>query len=208
MSAIHRPGPSSVNPQRSWRPKQHGMALITSVMLLVVVSLLALSMFKSFGLQEKLAGNTLEKQRSFQAAQSALQYGEWALEKGLASGTGVPCTASVNGNTIENLKVCNSELANPTTVSSWDAAGMTYTPAGMDASGGGGLTTSTTATANDITYTMAPSVYINYLGAKSDGTVLYQVTAIGFGGSGANSASVVQSVYTAHSPLTKDLTQE
>ena len=74
---------SPVRTPRSFRlpVRQRGIALITSVMLLVVITLLAVSMFKGFGIQEKLAGNTLEKQRSFQAAQSVLQFGEWRSEE-------------------------------------------------------------------------------------------------------------------------------
>ena len=36
-------------------------------------------MFRSFGMQEKIAGNMREKQRALQAAVSAEQYAEWWL---------------------------------------------------------------------------------------------------------------------------------
>ena len=44
--------------------RQRGMVLVTSLLLLVVVTLLAVSMFRSFGLDEKIAGNLREKQRA------------------------------------------------------------------------------------------------------------------------------------------------
>ena len=69
--------------------KQGGFALMTSLLILIIMTLLALSMFRSVGLQEKIAGNTREKQRSLQAAESALQYGEWWLSQGNGS-TGNP----------------------------------------------------------------------------------------------------------------------
>lgn len=61
---------------------QRGMALITSLLLLVVMTILALSMFRSYGMQEKIAGNVREKQRALNAAVSAQQYAEWALTNG------------------------------------------------------------------------------------------------------------------------------
>ena len=45
---------------RSAQARQRGVALVTSLLLLVIITILALSMFRSFGTQEKIAGN-LEK---------------------------------------------------------------------------------------------------------------------------------------------------
>lgn len=71
--------------------RQRGIALITCLLLLVMLTLLAISMFRGYGLQQKLAGNTREKQRAFEAAESALQYGEYWLPVG-TPGSGSPCT--------------------------------------------------------------------------------------------------------------------
>jgi len=181
--------------------RQQGVALITSVMLLVLVTLLAISMFKSLGVQERLAGNTLEKQRSFQAAQSALQYGEWWLSRNMGTGTGTLCTGgAVNGNTLSNMRVCSSALASPALTSSW-VNFIEYTPDGMDVTGGGGLTS--TGTAGDIKYAAKPGLYISYMGMGSDGlSAMYEVNAIGYGGTETSSASVVQSVYAIKSKST------
>jgi len=43
------------------RSPQRGMVLITALLLLIVVTILAVGMFRSFGLDEKIAGNTREK---------------------------------------------------------------------------------------------------------------------------------------------------
>ena len=65
--------------RHSPRSNQHGVVLVTSLLLLLVVTIMALSMFRSFGIQEKIAGNVREKQRAVQAAVSAQQYAEWWL---------------------------------------------------------------------------------------------------------------------------------
>ena len=60
---------------------QRGMALITAMLLLIVVTIMALSMFRSYGVEERLAGNTRDKQRAINAAVSAQQYAEsWLAE--------------------------------------------------------------------------------------------------------------------------------
>ena len=41
-------------------PKERGMVLVTSLLLLLVVTILAISMFRSFGVDEKIAGNIEE----------------------------------------------------------------------------------------------------------------------------------------------------
>jgi len=38
-----------------------GVALISSLLLLLIITILALSMFRSFGTQERIAGNLREK---------------------------------------------------------------------------------------------------------------------------------------------------
>ena len=159
--------------------------------MLVIMTLLALSMFRSFGLQEKIAGNTLEKQRSLQSAESALQYGEWWLGQGNGS-TGANCTTVYSANTVANMKTCSNALANPTTLP-WSARGD-YLPPNMTVASGGGVV-STGPNAGDINYYAKPSLYISYLGLDPTGkSMLYQVTGAGYGGS-ANGASVVRSTY-------------
>ena len=58
---------------------QKGMALVTGMLLLVVVTILAMSMFRGYGTQQKIAGNVREKNRAVSAAVSAQQYAEYWL---------------------------------------------------------------------------------------------------------------------------------
>ena len=63
----------------SARANQRGLVLVSSLLLLLVVTILALAMFRSMGLAEKISGNVREKQRAVHAAMVAEQYAEWWL---------------------------------------------------------------------------------------------------------------------------------
>ena len=52
------------------------MVLITTILLLVVVTLLALAMLRGVGLETRIAGNVMDKQRALQAATSSEDYAE------------------------------------------------------------------------------------------------------------------------------------
>ena len=88
---------------------QRGMVLITSLLLLVVVTIIALSMFRSFGIQEKIAGNMREKQRALQAAVSAQQYAENWLSSNATAAT-VPCSNLLSAN-IGQGQICSNKLS-------------------------------------------------------------------------------------------------
>lgn len=183
---------------------QRGIALITSLLMLVILTLLALSMFRSLGLQEKIAGNTREKQRSMQAAQSALQYAEWWLNwfpnqpgnsiNALTAGASTTCLAAgshYNANLVSNMTVCTSPLpATATTSLPWSGVGVgDYTPPGMQQAAGGGIVSAT----GDIYYSSLPSLYIQYLTTNGNSR-LFLITAVGYGGS-TSGATVLQSTY-------------
>ncbi|MDE1922260.1 MAG: pilus assembly protein PilX [Gammaproteobacteria bacterium] len=163
---------------------QRGMVLITSLLLLIVVTILALGMFRSFGLDEKIAGNVRDKALALHAAESAEQYAEWWLQSGTAP-SATNCTAVVASNPGQ---VCTNALSNPT-VLPW-AAGVTYTPNAL------GLSNPSTQAQQ------APMFYIRDLGTPSFSTgltgELYQIDAVGFGGS-ANTTAVVESTYLVQS---------
>jgi len=71
------------------------MVLVTALLMLVVVTILGLAMFRSFGLDEKIAGNLREKQRALSAAETAEQYAEYWLTSGGGSANAplTTCTA-------------------------------------------------------------------------------------------------------------------
>lgn len=183
---------------RAVAARQSGIALVTCLLILVMLTLLAISMYRGFGLQNKIAANTGEKERAFEAAESTLQYGEYWLSQGTA-GTGVGCTAAATVTTDADVRVCANALANATDPDNW-TAGLSYTPAAMRVAAGGGIATDGNGNA-DINYAKAPALYISYMGLAPDGLqMLYSVTGAGYGGSAGTSA-VVQSVFATTSKV-------
>ena len=175
-----------------------GIALVTCLLILVMLTLLAISMFRGFGLQTKIAANTREKKRAFEAAQSTLQYGEYWLALGTA-GTGVNCTTTATIATDADVRVCSNVVVNAADPVNWIGA-LSYTPSAMRVASGGGVATDGNGNA-DINYAKTPSLYLSYMGLAPDGLqMLYSVTAAGFGGSGSTTA-VVQSVFATTSKV-------
>jgi len=164
----------------SARHKEKGFVLITSMILLVVLTILAVSMFRGFGLQEIMAGNLREKSRAVNAAQSAINYAEWWLAQGNNATTGTACAAVTN-----TPVVCNTAIANAT-ATPW-AVGVNYNPnpAYMTVSAGGGVGT----------FFQAPQFHIQYVGlAPGAAGSLYRITAIGWGGN-STAVAVLRSTY-------------
>lgn len=172
---------------------QRGMVLITTLLLLVVVTMLALAMFRGIGLENRIAGNVLDKQRALQAADSAQEYGEEWLFNNVspANPYGVDCADSASY-TIPQLctlplvqQVDGGQVADPPWTVNHAAAGYSYSA---------NVTTSSSGGAN--TLYSDPVVYMGYLGR--DGTFAnaydYTVDAWSHGGSDATVA-VVESTY-------------
>jgi type IV pilus assembly protein PilX len=175
--------------------------MVSSLLLLLVVTIMALSIFRSFGLQEKIAGNTREKQRALQAALSTQQYAEqWiinysnaptAVNAGVGSAAAISCVIGVISASTSGGQICNNTLASlGVTVTSvpW-AAGVSYVPPGLNV----GSVSSTSS--NDVYYA-TPAFYITDLGplATANGEA-YQVDAYSFGTS-ANTVAVVESTFS------------
>ncbi len=178
------------------RTRQRGVALISSLLLLLVATLMALSMFRSFGIQERIAGNTREKQRALNAAISAQQYAEfWLSSKPPA--VGLPCAAGfINSNIGE---ICSPSPIDFTALP-WPG-GVTFTPFASYSIKGATNTVSLTGgqlTGQIGTYYQSPTFYITDRGVYTlpSGTVgrLYQVNALGYGGT-ADAVAVVESSY-------------
>jgi len=194
---------------------QRGMALITAMLLLIVVTIMALSMFRSYGVQERLAGNTRDKQRAINAAVSAQQYAESWLASGTAPASGVCPVGFVPSST--SGEVCTPP-AIPTDFSilPW-TAGVTYTQFTSNAINGVSNVISATGTKDVLSplgvltasasYVQAPVFYVTDLGpnAGSPAGEVYQVDALGFGGS-ANTVAVVESTFVIGTNTPNSLT--
>jgi type IV pilus assembly protein PilX len=168
------------------------MALISSLLLLMIITILALGMFRGFGTQERIAGNLREKDRAFHAASSAQQYAEWWLAQGNNAAIGAtPCAALFNAN-LGQGQICNLTPVNAgfaVTQVPW-ALGVTYTPPNMLLQSLG----QASAPGNP-NYWDTPAFYISDVGLAADGAgEAYQIDAYGYGGA-ATTVAVVESTY-------------
>jgi type IV pilus assembly protein PilX len=189
------------------RAHQQGLVLVSSLLLLLVVTILALAMFRSMGLQEKIAGNVREKQRALHAAVVAQQYAEWWLSSSNNSGQSpVICNATANANLgPTQVLICTNSIAAPATLpwtSSGATVGITYYPSNALSP----LTSMNFAAASNGSlanaYYLTPSFYIQYLGPSADGGgTVYKIDAVGYGGN-ALSVAVVESTYEIGSAVT------
>jgi type IV pilus assembly protein PilX len=107
------------------------------------MTLMALSMFRSVNVQEKIAGNMLQKQAAFNAAQSALQYAENWVQDNYYSAAESQCSTPTLQNVSTGITICFNSLAlalSPSLVTTvpWvsggSQVGVTYTQAGGIAS--------------------------------------------------------------------------
>jgi type IV pilus assembly protein PilX len=174
------------------RPQQRaharGMVLVTALLMLVVVTILALAMFRSFGLDEKIAGNLREKQRALSAAETAEQYAEYWLTTGGGSAN-APLTTCTAPAPASAPTICLNPIASATQLpwlASGNVVGVPYTPLVPTP-----MTVSTTPAQGS--YYATPQFYVQYLGANANGTI-YQIDAQGFGGS-PDTVAVVESTY-------------
>jgi type IV pilus assembly protein PilX len=177
---------------------QRGVVLVSSLLLLLVVTIMALSMFRSFGIQEKVAGNMREKQRALQAAMSAQTYAEQWLINNAATSAPAACNTQLNANALQG-QICSNKLwlvtpnvaVVPWAIGAAPNVGVTYTPLGMNIN--------TTPSSN--TYYGAPTFYISDAGPSADPNVpgeIYQIDAFGYGGI-STTAAVVESTYAVYS---------
>jgi type IV pilus assembly protein PilX len=186
------------------RALERGMALVSALLLLLVTTILAVAMFRSFGFLEVVGGNTREKQRALHSAESAQTFAEWWLtaSQGLNATTGKTCGAIVTD--ITKATVCSNALSISSAGTIPWTAGVSYVPPGL-------LTGSPGTVGN---YSSGPVFYISFLGTTLAGpptyttTNSYQIDALGYGGT-TNSAAVAESTYnvsvtyTSQDSLTK-----
>jgi type IV pilus assembly protein PilX len=181
------------------RDLQRGVVLVSSLLLLLVVTIMALSMFRSSGMQEKVAGNMREKQRALQAAVSAQTYAEQWLVANSANAS-VVCNSLLSANAGLG-QICSNKLwlstpsvtTVPWAIGAAASVGVTYTPPNMN------VAAASAATSGN--YISAPTFYISDAGASADPNVpgeIYQIDAVGYGGN-ANTAAVVESTYAVYS---------
>ncbi len=172
--------------------RERGIVLVTSLLLLVVITILAVSMFRSLGLEERIAGNLREKHRALNAAETAMQYAEWWLTSAdnvnLVGTCGAPLLVANKSQGMVCSNTLHTQVADVTAVP-WivggGEAGVTYTPPAMTIN----------VVAGAQTYYAAPRFYVSLLGPSATGHgSIYQIDAWGYGAT-QNAVAVVESTY-------------
>ncbi|MGH8158329.1 MAG: pilus assembly PilX family protein [Rhodanobacter sp.] len=175
---------------------ESGFVLIASLLLLLVLTFLAVGMYRSFRVQESMAANTKEKARAYQVAESTELYAEYLLTNDLsllAQNANCSTTAHL---TVTPATVCSGvgvKIQLPTSGTPMTLLNgqvySTMTPSlNIEVNGG-------SSSAGGGTYYANPQFYIQYLGLSADGQgQIYQITALGYGGN-ANAVAVVQSIF-------------
>lgn len=180
--------------------QQLGMVLITSLLLLLVVTILALAMFRGVGLEGRIAGNVMDKQRALQAATSTEDYAEQWLVGNVLTESQTPCSAATFAAATVPV-ICSNTLA-----SSTDAASAATVPWKVGNAGVGLPYSQIVGAANIFPvnanggvanqYFQTPTVYIAQLGydATAPTAVDYQIDAWSYGGN-SGTVAVVESTY-------------
>lgn len=173
---------------------QNGFVLIASLIIMVVITLIAVAMFRGGGLQEKISGNLREKQRAFDIAQNTLTFGQNWLNANAPAPVACANAAATNSQAANTPVVCAETSVYPADASALmtdlkaETAGTPYNPSGKAA-----LTVSTTG-GNDTVYAQ-PRLFIQSIGNQAGtGNPLYRLTAIAWGGNDSTVA-IVQSIY-------------
>ena len=160
----------------STRQRQTGVALITGLIFMVVLTLIAMAAMRTTMLEERMSGNAQDRDSAFQAAEAALRAGEQVLTGAtlppFASGTAY--TPKIAQGTLPSYWVTHPWSTQ--SVAAWQPAGTFAAPryvieeVGTQAAGGG-----------------------LGIGAVASSGV-YRITARGVGRS-SNTIVILQSVY-------------
>jgi type IV pilus assembly protein PilX len=182
---------------------QRGVVLVSALLLLIVMTILALYMFRTNGIQELIAGNVREKQRALATAEDAEQWAEiWLATSGNVLSNSVSCATVglVAYNSTSVPYICTSPIASiddaanvttvPWTVSNSEV-GFKFYPGLAATTGTGDMTVSTTGGMN--AYYQVPRFYIGLLSSTAT-QALYRIDAWNWAGT-QNTAAVVESNY-------------
>ncbi|MCW8944125.1 MAG: PilX N-terminal domain-containing pilus assembly protein [Sedimenticola sp.] len=201
--------------------RQSGAALIMSLLLLTVMTLISVTSMQSTLLEEKMAGNTRDRQLSFQAAEAAIHSGEEFLQANTfdsanytdACSNGLCTRREDDATYVRSAAPGNTGWVDPR----WDLSGSLnvwadgsgkYREYGIVLAGTykkpryiiefAGYIPADIAT-NPSPASTPPTWYPAYIaptaGWQAEWAELYRITALGFGGS-PNARSMVQTMYS------------
>ena len=175
------------------RNLQHGVSLLISLLLLLVLSVATIAAMQTSGLQERIAGNSRDRNTAFNAAESALRDAESYMSTDL----NLPLfDGSVAGhyamNSFPSLVVTRvaantqNDGSNPAIWS--DPAGLAY----LKTNGISYGTKTSVAALPEVT--VQPTFIIEQMMPDANRAITYRITAVGLGPDA--SVVVLQSYYT------------
>jgi type IV pilus assembly protein PilX len=176
------------------KSRQSGTALITSLLLLLVLTVLGIIMMRTSVMQERMAGNTRDLNMALQGGEAGLRYGEAVLAALPARpdpSPSVPCA------TVCDVSVLPIAITDPVKFDWTNNNNATKY-------GQGGVAASLSGAAGAGKLSQEPRYTLEYSGfipdnkeappTWTDGRVVYQVTSRSTGGSGMAN-TVVRSTY-------------
>lgn len=139
--------------------QQKGVALVIALVLLVVVTLVGLAAIRGTSLQEKMAGNTLDRAQAFQVAEATLELAARSILP--------PAAAPVSSNyNVQGVTDCATAACSDNPAASIPNASQWQKVSAIDGSGAVGNTTNIVSI-----YGNKPSYLIQYMGnCSSSGT--------------------------------------
>ncbi|TCS36440.1 pilus assembly PilX family protein [Reinekea marinisedimentorum] len=169
----------------SVQKKQKGAVLIVALVILVILTILGVAVMESSVVEERMAGNLLDRNVTFQAAEAGLRAGEAAIAALVAYPTPV---SSLSSGSIVNVDTISS--GSPTW---WDGKNYSWF------SSNGGTLASTSLTTVDSQPYYVIEEYEQVCDEVADPTIsdckiVYRVTSIAKGG--RNTSVLLQSLYS------------
>ena len=163
--------------QATLQKHQSGVALFICLILLLIMTLLAISSMGTSILEEKMAGNYKNTNQAFQSAETSLRNSEeW-----LAAQTSEPIPNNTGSNEVWTLNSPDPDSTN--NLDWWNELSSTWWGANAR-SYGVGLTSINTPPSSLIEYkTFVSDSLLMGTGSTSTGLTIYQITARGTGGS-------------------------
>jgi type IV pilus assembly protein PilX len=185
------------------KAKQQGATLFTALIFLIMLSMLGLNFAQTSSLQERMSGNTRNRDLAFQAAEAALKHVEKNLSTGEDIASLIPAPANLTSGAVAGPGLRAINVCLPNTADYWNGTGAPdcTTPTAVTRSFAwySDEATETTTTARK------PSHNLNNVAKKAlyvverfpnDGTTQkFRVTARGVGGD-SNAVVILQAIFT------------
>jgi len=105
---------------KQFSTKQQGMVLVVALLFLLIMTILGISSVSSSFMEEKMVGNSLNREKAFQAAEAALRAGELFLAVGTNKDTAI---SNICGTALDSTDDCDR---------SYNANGSKYKSATSD----------------------------------------------------------------------------